>query len=95
VVHDIRSDAGFRDWMWSGLGVVGRVWARVRAGRLVERAAVRAAWQEHGREERYLTMAEAEAWGRAPLPGARAVRHLQWRYTVVWQKPGAAGFNEP
>jgi 2-polyprenyl-3-methyl-5-hydroxy-6-metoxy-1,4-benzoquinol methylase len=90
LVHDIRSDAGITDWLRSPLAFAARVWARLRAGRLRERAALRAAWDEHGRGERYLTMAEVGVWCRAHLPGARIVRHLQWRYTVVWRKPGAA-----
>jgi 2-polyprenyl-3-methyl-5-hydroxy-6-metoxy-1,4-benzoquinol methylase len=90
VVHDVRSDAGVGDRLRSALGLVARAWARARAGRIRERAAVRAAWEEHGRGERYLTMPEVEAWSRAHVPGARTIRHLQWRYTVVWRKPDAA-----
>ena len=90
VIHDVRSDAGVWDLLRSAPGLLERAWARVRAGRVVERAELRAAWREHGRQERYLTMAEAEAWSRALLPGARAIRHAQWRYTVVWRKPGGA-----
>lgn len=89
VVHDLRSDVGWQDWLRSTLGIGVRVLALLRAGRLRERAEVRAAWEEHGREERYLTMPEVEVWCQAYLAGARASRHLQWRYTVVWHKPGA------
>jgi SAM-dependent methyltransferase len=91
VIHDVRSDAGVWDRLRSAPGLVERALARVRGGgRVAERAKLRAAWREHGRGERYLTMAEVEAWSRAHLPGARATRHRQWRYTVVWRKPGAA-----
>jgi 2-polyprenyl-3-methyl-5-hydroxy-6-metoxy-1,4-benzoquinol methylase len=95
LVHDIRSDAGIADGLRLPLAVGARVWTRVRAGRLRERAAVRAAWDEHGREERYLTMAEVAVWCRAYLPGARIIRHLQWRYTVVWRKPTATHLSPP
>ncbi len=90
VVHDIRADAGAWDRLRSVAAVAARAWTRVLAGRLWERAAVRAAWRDHGQRERYLAMLEVEAWCREHAPGARVVRHLQWRYTVVWRKPGAA-----
>ena len=86
VIHDIRSDAGPKDWLWTGLAVAAREWLRVRAGQLWDRAKVREAWAEHGRGERYPTMREVETWSQALLPGAKCIRHLQWRYTVVWQK---------
>ncbi len=87
VVHDLRSDAGGWDHLHSAIASAARGWARLRAGRLREDAAVRAAWREHGRGERYPTLREVEAWAGELLPGARVVRHLQWRYTVVWQRP--------
>ena len=77
VIHDLRSDEGIWDRMRSLGGVAARVWTRLRA-----------AWREHGHAERYPTLKEVEAWSRKHLPGARAHRHLQWRYTVVWRKPG-------
>jgi len=87
LIHDLRSDAGLGDQVRSVAALAARGWTRVRARRLYERAEVRAAWREHGREERYPTMAEVEAWRRKYLSGARSYRHLQWRYTVVWRKP--------
>jgi SAM-dependent methyltransferase len=85
VIHDLRSDAGLGDRVRSLAAVAARLWSRARTGRLREPAAVRAAWREHGREERYPTLEEVEAWSRRHLPGARRYRHLQWRYTVVWR----------
>src|SRR5262249_42151401 len=75
VVHDIRTDRSVGDWLRAPLAIAARAWWRVRVGRLRERAEVRAAWGEHGRHERYLTMAEVAAWSGAHLPGARAFRH--------------------
>jgi SAM-dependent methyltransferase len=90
ILHDLRSDAGMGDRVRSVAAVAVRGWTRVRRGRLRERPEVRAAWDEHAREERYPTMAEVETWRLEHLPGARSYRHLQWRYTVVWRKPRAA-----
>jgi 2-polyprenyl-3-methyl-5-hydroxy-6-metoxy-1,4-benzoquinol methylase len=80
VVHDVRADAG----VWDRLRSLAALGARVWAGRAHQRAEVREAWHHHGRDERYATMADVERWSRDLLPGSRAVRHLQWRYTVVW-----------
>jgi SAM-dependent methyltransferase len=77
VLHDIRSDAGVWDRLRSVLAVAARAGARLRRGQVRERADVRAAWDEHGRDERYQTMPEVATWCRAHLPGARTVRHLQ------------------
>jgi SAM-dependent methyltransferase len=89
LIHDLRSDAGPGDWLRSVLAVGVRAWTRLCTRRQFwDQPEVRAAWAEHGRGERYLTMREAEAWTNALLPGALTVRHLQWRYTVVWRRPG-------
>jgi 2-polyprenyl-3-methyl-5-hydroxy-6-metoxy-1,4-benzoquinol methylase len=43
-------------------------------------------YEEHGRDERYLTPPEvARVYGEL-LPGARVVHHIEWRYTVVWRR---------
>lgn len=84
LIHDLRSDRGVAEWIRLVPAMLARGWTRVRARRLWDRAEVRAAWAEHGREERYPSMAEVEAWAAALLPGARTTRHLQWRYTVAW-----------
>lgn len=91
VVHDLRADASARDYALLPLAVAARWWAVLRGGRRRESAAVRAAWREHGRHERYETMAQVRDWSRELLPGSRALRHLQWRYTVLWRRPAAPG----
>jgi len=63
---------------------------RLLSGRLRPDPAVHAAWAEHGRRERYLTYAEALSLGRAYLPRCTVRRHVLWRYSIVWAKPGGA-----
>jgi len=46
-----------------------------------------ALYAEHGRGERYLRPDEAERIYGELLPGARVVHHLEWRYTMVWDRP--------
>ena len=59
-------------------------------GRLKPPREVRAAWEEHGKTDSYLTMSEACDLYESLFPGAIIRRHLLWRYSVVWQKPAAA-----
>jgi ubiquinone/menaquinone biosynthesis C-methylase UbiE len=48
---------------------------------------VRAAWDEHGRTDVYLTLSQVRQSCETKLPGARLTRHLLWRYSIVWRKP--------
>lgn len=89
VLHDLRADEGIVDHFLSVLGVAVRWWSWWTLKRPYETAEARAAWAEHGRFERYQTMEEVKRWSREFLPGSRAIRHIQWRYTVVWYKPSA------
>ena len=49
--------------------------------------ALAAQYRAHGLDERYLTPPEADRAYAELLPGARVVHHLEWRYTIVWQRP--------
>jgi ubiquinone/menaquinone biosynthesis C-methylase UbiE len=62
-------------------------------GRLKPPREVRAAWEEHGKTDSYLTMSEARDLYAPLFPGAMIRRHLLWRYSVVWQKPAASSAN--
>jgi SAM-dependent methyltransferase len=87
VVHDVRSSAGRVDWLRSAVAAAGNgdaVWwigRRLRSDR-----DLREAWHDHGKDERYPTMAQVDALCAATLPGAKTFRHPLWRYTVVWVK---------
>ena len=48
-----------------------------------------ALYAEHGEGERYLRPAEAERAYRKLLPGSRVVHHLEWGYTMVWERPAS------
>jgi SAM-dependent methyltransferase len=87
LIHDVRAPAGKRDWLRSGLaaGLNGDAvwWLR---NRLRAKPALRAAWRDHGADERYLTMEQVRALCETTLPGAKSYRHPLWRYTVVWTR---------
>jgi SAM-dependent methyltransferase len=55
-------------------------------GRLRAPREVRAAWEEHGKTDRYLTMDEARALYGSLFPGVTVRKHLLWRYSAAWTK---------
>lgn len=59
-------------------------------GRLRPPKEVRAAWDEHGRTDSYLTLTQVRNLCASLLPGAKVTKHLLWRYSIVWQKPAGS-----
>ncbi len=47
---------------------------------------VRAAWDEHGRTDVYLTLSQVHQSCDKVLPSSHVTRHLLWRYSIVWAK---------
>jgi SAM-dependent methyltransferase len=89
LVLDLVSDPGPGGLARSALAVAASGLVRLaRNGRQREPRALREAWAEHVRGERYPTLEEARALACELLPGARVRRHLFWRYSIVWRKPG-------
>jgi SAM-dependent methyltransferase len=89
LVLDIYRPRSPADLALSLLAVPGSRLLRLRhTGRLAEPPELRRAWKEHGRGDRYLTLAEVRAACARVLPGARVRRHLLWRYSVVWRRLG-------
>jgi len=61
---------------------------RVKKGhRPAASAEARAAMEEHGAHDSYLTLSQVHQMCQALLPGASVRRHLFWRYSIVWTKP--------
>lgn len=61
-----------------------RLW---KQHRLQPSPEVRAAWDEHGRTDVYLTMTQVRQSCHNIIPGAQIMRHLLWRYSIIWNKP--------
>ncbi len=59
----------------------------IHNGRLQPPAAVRKAWEQHGKHDSYSTIKQMRALADEILPGAVVKRHLLWRYSLVYQKP--------
>ena len=75
----------FRDMAAMPVSMVLRL---VKTGQLREPQEVRAAWAEHGRNDTYPIFSAARQVAERVLPGAQVRRHLLWRYSIIWQKPG-------
>jgi 2-polyprenyl-3-methyl-5-hydroxy-6-metoxy-1,4-benzoquinol methylase len=58
----------------------------LRNGRLRPPREVRAAWEEHGKTDRYLTIDEARSLYGSLFAGVIIRQHLLWRYSAIWTK---------
>jgi ubiquinone/menaquinone biosynthesis C-methylase UbiE len=87
LVLDLFQAEGMLDNVVGALAVPLSVGLRlVSRGRLLPPREVRRAWDEHGRHDSYLTLAQVREVCAEMLPGALLTRHLLWRYSVVWKK---------
>jgi len=68
-----------------GLGVSSTL-RLIHNGRLQPPAAVRKAWEQHGKHDSYLTMRQVHALADEILPGSRVERCLLWRYMLTYEK---------
>ena len=92
LVLDLYQEQGVVDALVSALAVpVHLVLQRIKTGRWRESAEVRWAWEAHAPHDHYMTLDQIRQVCAAVLPGARVRRHLLWRYSIVWQKPGGKG----
>jgi SAM-dependent methyltransferase len=46
------------------------------------------AWRDHGHHDTYPRFSDVKSLAESMLPGARVRRHLLWRYSIVWTRPG-------
>ncbi len=88
-ILDLYRAQSLMDYLTIAVAIpVGAAMRLFRTGRLTTPPEVRAAWAQHGAHDHYLMLAEARAACAAVLPGAQVRRHLLWRYSLVWIKPG-------
>jgi len=89
LVLDLFEQAGLLDSLSNLLAIPVSVSLRlIHHGRLLPRREVRDAWAAHERHDIYPTMPEVHALCAEILPGAKIRKHLLWRYSIVWRKPG-------
>lgn len=89
LVLDLVADDGVADHLRSLAAVPLNVARRLaRTGRLRTSAEARRLWDEHARHDVYPSLGAVRGLAAGLLPGARVRRHLFWRYSLVWRKPG-------
>src|SRR5256885_2740449 len=90
LIQDVTTRSGLR-----GLPLNALAWwarrLRVVTGAATPAKAVTVLYEAHGADEQYLNERDVELIYRRLLPGSRVELHLEWRYTVVWELPGATG----
>jgi ubiquinone/menaquinone biosynthesis C-methylase UbiE len=87
LVLDLVQPQGLFDMLANLVALPASVGIRfLRTGRLRSRRELRAAWDEHGRHDSYLTIDEVKKLCAEILPGAKIKKHLLWRYSLVWRK---------
>jgi 2-polyprenyl-3-methyl-5-hydroxy-6-metoxy-1,4-benzoquinol methylase len=88
LIQDVVTRRGIRDFP---LNVVAAILLRLH--RLVTgtagRREIASLYRRHGVGEVYLRPSEVAPAYRELLPGTRIRHHLDWRYSVIWQRPGA------
>lgn len=58
----------------------------IKTGKLKPSREVRKAYAEHGKTDTYFTLPQIKQICADILPGAQVVRHLFWRYSIIWKK---------
>jgi ubiquinone/menaquinone biosynthesis C-methylase UbiE len=87
VILDMLQTKALADIFTNALAILVNMGIRLmKTGCFRPPLAVRRAWAEHGRDEIYLTLAEARSLCEDLLPGAMVKKHLLWRYSIIWQK---------
>ena len=83
LIQDVTTRTGLR-----GLPLNALAWCARRL-RAAPAKAVTVLYEAHGADEQYLNERDVELIYRRLLPGSRVELHLEWRYTIVWERPGA------
>jgi len=84
---NVLTPAGLTDQFLNVLAMGTSVSLRlIHNGRLRPPRAARAAWNAHGKTDRYLTMDEVRTLYTSIFPGVTIRKHLLWRYSAVWIK---------
>jgi SAM-dependent methyltransferase len=87
LVLDLFRTQGLIDTLIAAMGLPANLALRLlKRGCLREPLEIRQAWQEHGKHDHYLTLAQARGACARLLPGAQVRRHLLWRYSIIWRK---------
>ncbi|MBE9171443.1 class I SAM-dependent methyltransferase [Pleurocapsales cyanobacterium LEGE 06147] len=65
------------------------IWQILKNRNIKQSLKAKAAWQEHFRTDKFLTLSQARRIYTKTCPGAKIRKHLFWRYSAIWEKPAA------
>ena len=86
LIQDVVTREGLRYLPINGIAFFYKRFRAHFSGRRQSRQ-IQRLYNAHGEGEEYLTPSEVEPAFGILLPEARVLHHLDWRYSVVWQRP--------
>jgi ubiquinone/menaquinone biosynthesis C-methylase UbiE len=87
LILDLFQAQGFVDFLASAAALpISGALRLMKTGHLRQDRKTRAAWEQHAKNDTYLTLAEVRNLCAALLPNAQIKQHLFWRYSIVWKK---------
>jgi SAM-dependent methyltransferase len=63
------------------------IWQILKNRNIQQSPEAKAAWREHFRTDKFLTLSQAQSIYTNSCLGAKVKKHLFWRYSTVWEKP--------
>ncbi len=89
VALDLYAERSAIDYATGALAIpINLAMRRYHTGRWQEDAAFAAAWRHHTRNDYFLELGRIRRRAAEIMPGANLRRHLFWRYSIIWKKPG-------
>jgi len=87
VIQDLCRPSTIVDYTLASLSIPANFLARLLLGKYVNKnPALQCAWDRHGHNERYHSLAHIRQEACRVLPGARVRNLLYWRYLLPWNK---------
>ena len=87
VCLDLYQRSSLTDLLFDGVAYPANLFLRlIKTGRPRPPREVREAYAEHGETDTYLTLPQVRRICADVLPGALVIRHLFWRYSIIWKK---------
>jgi SAM-dependent methyltransferase len=65
------------------------LWQILKNRNIKQSPEAQAAWREHSRTDKFLTLSQVRDIYSKSCPGVKIRKHLFWRYSAVWEKPAA------
>jgi len=88
LVQDVLNRPGIRYFAVNAAAALSRTYTRLR-DRDFARGSVARLYESHGEGETYLEPSMLQRTYATLLPGARIIHHLEWRYSVLWDRPAS------